>query len=807
MLQNDFAPLWAVSLGVVVPLVAVVGVCICGCRKTVPKSSATVNRSLPAIPSDSERHRPGGEAIWENEPNGDTGSELYATVGDKQAEKHAAVPQIALQLGSGQQRLLTEDASLETSRDNESNMLSHGDDSVHYDCLKSEHPYDKVKKSEHPYAQVKTCDKTRSFINDAGSSGVNDCSSEAADPRTSGDRNGSGAAGAGDDECERGNPVPPPRTRRSTSSSAGAAVAAAVAGGAAAEAGAAAGAEVSAATDAATAAPVVASSSSAGTVPERACDIAAATAIAGRVAASQELPYMTPPIPQPANFSGDSQDSKGYTSISVREPLASIKAQTKVYNQSQAVEMQDPHYATVSDDSDEMYAAIEDPAPVYNSGSETYAQIQPLAPSEPLLSEQKVDSSVYPPQPPSVDSLKYVAHAHSRQASSSSASSSVANLGSPKPEKRQANSPLPPPPCGSPDKCADKPNLTVSEIVNIEEMYAKVMKKKHNMESNPSTSVMSQDVDHPSQNNECSKLHQEPDRLSISVSEIGAKCDSINSECNRTEGQLRTQDGSIVNSINSDMQLRNLSKSHQYFDPGYEVVHTHGVTDSSSTSENKAEPVPCEDDSYSHSCPSDSNTYNNNSSESNSTYSVRRLTNDSNNNNNSTENGIYPKYESVLPVGFAGDSTGNDSPFFSDEISEPNYESMPSEETELHYTGAQGTSGSSEVDPNYEVVEHDDPNYESVNYIESNSEPPYERLHNEVQDFESEIDHNYDSTMQCNNRTVENHEKSVAKSFNERERQTSEPGYEEIGQQNNKVWSELDPKERDGVSSFSSKEH
>lgn len=35
---------------------------------------------------------------------------------------------------------------------------------------------------------------------------------------------------------------------------------------------------------------------------------------------------------------------------------------------------------------------------------------------------------------------------HSRQASSSSCTSSVGNLGSPKPEKRQANSPLPPPP-------------------------------------------------------------------------------------------------------------------------------------------------------------------------------------------------------------------------------------------------------------------------------------------------------------------------------------------------------------------------
>lgn len=43
--------------------------------------------------------------------------------------------------------------------------------------------------------------------------------------------------------------------------------------------------------------------------------------------------------------------------------------------------MSDSHYATVSDDSDEMYAAIEDPnnqVDLYTSGSETYAQIQPL---------------------------------------------------------------------------------------------------------------------------------------------------------------------------------------------------------------------------------------------------------------------------------------------------------------------------------------------------------------------------------------------------------------------------------------------
>lgn len=89
-----------------------------------------------------------------------------------------------------------------------------------------------------------------------------------------------------------------------------------------------------------------------------------------------------------------------------------------------------------------MYAAIEDPSQVYTSGSETYAQIQPLAQASvpvavhPQLPDvvdceivtstatQTVQSGlvnstvlqgVMAPQPPSVDSLKHVAQAHSRQ--------------------------------------------------------------------------------------------------------------------------------------------------------------------------------------------------------------------------------------------------------------------------------------------------------------------------------------------------------------------------------------------------------
>lgn len=143
---------------------------------------------------------------------------------------------------------------------------------------------------------------------------------------------------------------------------------------------------------------------------------------------------------------------EGYTSISVREPLANIIAQTKgAQLQRQGIRVPtDPHYATVSDDSgnllysnshfyihrfervlnisrhfsDEMYAAIDEQDKVYTSESETYAQIQPMVSevNRPAQPEQsgvgqvpRAEDHVPAPQPPSVDSLRHVAHAHSRQ--------------------------------------------------------------------------------------------------------------------------------------------------------------------------------------------------------------------------------------------------------------------------------------------------------------------------------------------------------------------------------------------------------
>lgn len=75
---------------------------------------------------------------------------------------------------------------------------------------------------------------------------------------------------------------------------------------------------------------------------------------------------------------------EGYTSISVREPLARILGRRG-----------DPHYATVSDDSDEMYAAIEERN---TSGSETYAQISPpVAPPNilPLVLQHQQSIGLY----------------------------------------------------------------------------------------------------------------------------------------------------------------------------------------------------------------------------------------------------------------------------------------------------------------------------------------------------------------------------------------------------------------------------
>ena len=76
--------------------------------------------------------------------------------------------------------------------------------------------------------------------------------------------------------------------------------------------------------------------------------------------------YPDPGHGQQQHFSGDSQDSfsaKGYTSISVREPLAMIRDIRNIgvsQGGGAAGVIQEGNYVTLSETSDEMYAAIED---------------------------------------------------------------------------------------------------------------------------------------------------------------------------------------------------------------------------------------------------------------------------------------------------------------------------------------------------------------------------------------------------------------------------------------------------------------
>lgn len=143
--------------------------------------------------------------------------------------------------------------------------------------------------------------------------------------------------------------------------------------------------------------------------------------------------------------------TEGYSSISVREPLANLKARNPEMNvgrqrigasqHHQQPDSLDPHYATVSDveDSDEMYAAIAEVQPIYESGagSDTYAKINDRSDNQPVASTsngaaalsasaaaspvpnahmevERLNSSPVPPTPPSVVSLRQLSSASSR---------------------------------------------------------------------------------------------------------------------------------------------------------------------------------------------------------------------------------------------------------------------------------------------------------------------------------------------------------------------------------------------------------
>lgn len=152
-----------------------------------------------------------------------------------------------------------------------------------------------------------------------------------------------------------------------------------------------------------------------------------------------------------------------YTVISVREPLAKVREETMRQKPAQAANgtTQEAYYTEVPEE-EQMYAEIESG---HNSAgsSVTYARIEPRV-TEP-----------HPPAPPTVESLKSVAQAHSRQASVTSASS----LGAPSPDIDISSL------YTAVDKCTkQRQTIHISEGIasategpaNLDELYAKVHK-------------------------------------------------------------------------------------------------------------------------------------------------------------------------------------------------------------------------------------------------------------------------------------------------------------------------------------------
>lgn len=733
--------LWLVSIAVAVCLMCALWACLWGCRKTEPKNellglagmvkltnpdeaysqngqwaatnsnstpaasdsqsnkrcSTSANRSLPDLPVDViHRRHPDGSVIWENqETGGDTGSELYATVEENSRPgAQIRVKKIVPRELSSESKEESESTREGASPNCQPNVID-DDGFPTYARLRKEHPYDKLKKCEHPYAQVRP---PSSREPDA---------EQTVTERTDGS-----------------DPVPPPRARKSLSHGSLTPPQAAVSSGVN-------------GSDAES--PRSLHSGQMQCSPQGSTsDIGAAVAISGRISASQDLPYMTPPITSTQtqtvqHFSGDSQDSsKGYTSISVREPLANIRRQRP----------HDSHYATVSDDSDEMYAAIEDPSQVYTSGSETYAQIQPLAlaslPIIPVQSHtpevveceivtstatQTVQSGLttasqqgfIAPQPPSVDSLKHVAQAHSRQASSSSATSSVANLGSPKPEKRPANSPLPPPPA----------NLASPEGgCSLEDMYAKVVKKKRG--SSEETDSRSQETDSPrSQPSSPQRRFSTPLPSDVPSNDPGYETVSA-TEAVVQENLQQVHPGyeTVRKGASSDLDPNYEELQVEGMEPGYAHIRSHGKS---------------KEPKYARLSQDQSSRKQESAIEPDYASISRGIKVSSEHKSKKREDADDPGYEQVRLQKeiLSGEDSDHENPGYervharNAELkkaaaldNDPGYEQVRlAGDSRNHVIPDEDYEGVtlSQVDPNYETVHNEEPNYESVQYCNNST--------------------------------------------------------------------------------------
>lgn len=579
--------------------------------------------------------------------------------------------------------------------------------------------------------------------------------------------------------------------------------------------------------------------------------ISASVAISGQLPSSQELPYITPPSPRPntdtgTHFSGDSTDSaKGYTSISVREPLSNIRSQNAKPSSTQ------PHYATVSDDSDEMYAAIEEAS--VGEGSDTYAQIAPEPrrrdPTPDLLYNDSTHAA-RKSAPPEIGASTSNA-THSRQASLSSCSTSTGVLGSPKPEKRQANSPLPPPPPPPPpaaarpsapphDHAAAQRHQRISSTGDLHFNQDKLRRSLNEKHQRNNSCVSSSDFygcnypvekhrfssgdlirplvarelnfDIDQQENPADNLYNSIDGPGYSDYSSADANASLTSDQRATESPSRNVEEMYakvmkkVKARNEEVTRRSIEYTHDEAeahtskfrgdDPGYETIDrkksiNHGYETIAHKERNNSQnqdpgyetvkevnkannnllklnhhlhvdsgpnSIISSDAGYEHISKTD-----NNASDSDPNYEVLRNQPPTPPYATIAPNyKVQPTYSTVnkKPTKYNNWPANNND----EATTEPNYESMPNEP--LYNTG-------SESDPNYESVRPKDGNYESVNA----EDPSYESLRCKDPRYESL--RSKDSKLYDSVRSKKDPNYESVKYF---ELTKTQPGYEKLGQ-------------------------
>lgn len=297
------------------------------------------------------------------------------------------------------------------------------------------------------------------------------------------------------------------------------------------------------------------------------------------------------------------------------------------------------------------------------------------------------------------------------------------NIGSPKPEKRQANSPLPPPPSVSPDL-----TLHVHTAKNLDDMYAKVHKHKKKNDSDGSDSIKSKDkipVDNSSTSSTSSSVSAEDKKVKETSTEGGLK--EHNYETLRKSprkcsdpGYEKIKSGTAECGSEPGYASINGPESIASSDPGYEVLRQNAL---SQTDPNYEELKNSASDGYSRINPSSKNVLDG--------YSVV-------NKPSSGKSGTSNSFESDTR----------------DNFDEPNYESMPSETSEHNYAAVR--SNDSESDPNYESVNHGDPNYESVKYL-TFEDPPYERLQDDDSAKSEKVKDGYETVKTTNSQRKTEH--------------------------------------------------